>query len=334
MTRLRFLAVIAFGLAALTFGVFGTPVACAADPAQKVVRLGFVDPHSPSTGLRGVDGFWQRLRELGWVEGQNLVVERRWAGNRIDRLPSLMAEVLGQNIDVLVTYSTPASVAAKKATSTVPIVSALMGDPVGAGSVQSLARPGGNLTGLSLGWTQGIGGKWLELLHEMVPRLTTVAVLSNPDNPMSVSLAKDIEMIAPTLHVKVRIYEVRGPDALDAAFKQARSQARAVIVLPDPVTVGHRKQVAALAARYRLPAIYWASEYVYSGGLIAYGVDHARLFRRAADYVDKILKGANPAELPIEQPTQYVLVVNMKTAQALHLTIPESILIRADEVIK
>ena len=334
MNRRRVLLLLARGLAGLTAGVLGPGLGRAVESAERVVRLGFVDPHSPATALRGVDIFWRRLGELGWVEGRNMAVERRWAGNRIDRLPGLMTEVVGLKIDVLVTYSTPAAIAAKNATSTVPIVVPVMGNPVGDGSAQSLARPGGNLTGLSLGWNQGIGGKWLELLHDMVPGLSTVAVVSNPDNPVSVSIAKEIEEIAPKLRLKVRILDVRGEDALDGTFKRARRQAQAMIVLPDPVTVGHRQEVVALATRYRLPTIYWASEYVYSGGLISYGVDHAKLFRRAAEYVDKILKGANPAELPIEQPTQYVLVVNMKAARVLGLTIPESIMLRADEVIR
>lgn len=306
----------------------------AADSVPKVARLVFVDPHSPSTGLRGVDAFWQRLGELGWMEGRNLAVQRYWVGNRIDQLPEVMMEALGQKPDVLVTYSTPASRAARHATATVPIVSALMGDPVGGGDVQSLNRPGGNLTGLSLGWAQGTEGKWLELLREMVPKLSTVAVISNPDNPVSVTLRKQLEVIAPSARVNVVVFNVRGADALNGTFNRARKQAQAAIVLPDPVTVGHRKEVAALAARYRVPTAYWASEFVYSGGLISYGVDHAKLFRRAADYVDKILKGANPGELPIEQPTRYELVVNLKTAAALGLKIPESILVRADEVIR
>jgi len=328
------LTALAWSFVLLVLAVSGPRYSYSAESGQKIVRLGFVDPHSRSTGLRGVNEFWQRLRELGWAEGKDFVVERRWADNRIDQLPAVMAEVVERKVDVLVTYSTPAALAAKKATRTIPIVSAVMGDPVGTGEVQSLARPGGNLTGLSLGWAQGIGGKWLELLHEMVPRLSTVAVISNPDNPVSVSLAKELEIMAPTRGLTVRVLDVHGPAALDAAIKRARREAQAMIVLPDPVSVGHRQEVAAFAARYRLPAMYWASEYVYSGGLIAYGVDHGRLFRRAADYVDKILKGVNPAELPIEQPTQYVLVVNMKAARALGLAIPESILLRADEVIR
>ncbi len=312
--------------------VLGCP-AHAADPAQKVVRLGFVSPHSSSTDLRGVDTFWQRLRELGWVEGQNLVAERHWAGNRIDRLPGLMAEVVGNNVEVLVTYSTPAALEAKKATNTLPIVVAIMGDPVGTGEAQSLARPGGNLTGLSLGYAD-IAGKWLELLQETVPRLSTVALISNPNNPVSVSLAKELAAIAPTLRLKIRVLNVPGLDALNGAFKRARREAQAVIMLPDPVSVGHRQEVAALAARYRLPTIYYLRDFVDAGGLMAYAPDSTMMFRRAAEFVDKILKGVKPGDLPIEQPTKFELVVNLKTAKALGLTIPQSILVRADEVIR
>jgi len=313
--------------------VLGSPLSLAAEPSQRVVRVGFVSPHLPSTDLRGVDAFSLRLRELGWVEGQNLVVERHWAGNRIDRLPGLMAEVVGHKIDVLVTYSTAAAIAAKKATSALPIVVAIMGDPVGTGEAESLARPGSNLTGLSLGYAD-IAGKWLELLQETVPRLSTAALISNPDNPVSLSLATELAAIAPKLRLKVRVLDVSGPDALEGAFKRARTEAQAVIMLPDPVSVGHRQEVAALAARYRLPTIYYLRDFVDAGGLMAYAPDSAMMFRRAAEFVDKILKGANPADLPIEQPTQYVLVINLKAAKAIGLTFPESILLRADEVIR
>jgi len=311
----------------------GSSWVLAADPPPKAMRLGFVDPHSPSTDLRGVNEFWQRLHELGWEEGQNLVVERRWAGGRIDRLPGLMAEVVANNVDVLVTYSTPAALAAKRATSTVPIVVASMGDPVGTGEAQSLARPGGNLTGLSLGYAD-IAGKWLELLQETVPRLSAVALISNPDSPVSASCAKALAAIAPTLRLKIRVFGVPGPKAFGGAFKQARRQAQAVIVLPDPVSLEHRQEVAALAARYRLPAIYFVRDFVDAGGLMAYAPDSVAMLRRAAEFVDKVLKGAKPGDLPIEQPTKFELIVNLKTAKALGITIPESILLRADEVIK
>jgi putative ABC transport system substrate-binding protein len=298
------------------------------------VRLGFVSPEAPSTTIRGISAFWDRLRELGWVEGQNLDIEQRWAEGRIDRLAALMNEVIERKVDVLVTYSTPGAVAAKNATSAVPIVVAVMGDPIGSGVATSVARPGGNLTGLSMEWGEGIAGKWVELLQEAVPRLSTVAVVANPDSPLARALMKELDAIAPTRGVKLQFFKVREPEALDSAFKGARRAAQAVLVLADPLTVHHKRQITALAAKYRLPAMYALLDFVDSGGLMAYGVDTTVLFRRAADYVDKILKGARPADLPIEQPTQFALAINLKTAKALGLTFPESILLRADEVIR
>ncbi len=305
-----------------------------ADAADKVARVGFVGPESPSTGLRGVAMFWKRLRELGWVEGQNLVIEARWAEGRIDRLPALMAEVLGRKIDVLVTHSTPGAIAAKNATSTIPIVVSSMGDPVSAGLADSLAKPGGNLTGLSLGWSQGIAGKWLELLQETVPHLSTVAVIFNPESSLSSDLAQELGQLAPTRRLKIRLIEVGNANSLEPAFERTRCGCQAVLVLSDPFTVHQHQRIAVLAAKNHLPAMFGMVEFVDAGGLMAYGVDHAVLFRRSAEYVDKILRGAKPADLPIERPMQFSLAVNLKTAKALGITIPQSILLRADEVIR
>ena len=268
------------------------------------------------------------------MEGQNLIVEKRAADGHVERLPALMADVIDRKIDVLVTYGTRSAIAAKNATKTIPIVAATMGDPIRSGLATSLAHPEGNLTGLSLGWAEGMAGKRLELLQETVPHLSTVALIANPDNPVAREMAKELEGIAPTRNMKVRLIEVRDPHALDRGFKQARKEAQAVLVLGDFFTFEHRQEVAVLAARYKLPAMYPAREYLDSGGLMSYGVDGAILFRRAADFVDKILKGAKPGELPIEQPTKFELVINLKTAKALGITIPESILLRADEVIR
>jgi putative tryptophan/tyrosine transport system substrate-binding protein len=306
----------------------------AADSAQKVVRVGFVDPESRSTGMRGTAAFWQRLRELGWVEGENFTVERRWADGQLDRLPALMAEVVGRNVDVIVTSSTPAVMAAKKASNTIPIVVPAMGDPVGLGFAESLAHPGGNVTGLSLEMTQDLIGKWMELLQEIVPRVSKVAVIANTGSAFVRKQVKEVEAIAPRRGVKLRVIEVRDAESLDEAFKEARRQAQAALVLPDPMTLHHRNEVTALAARYRLPVMYGFLEFVDAGGLAAYGVDNTVLFRRAADYVDKILRGASPGDLPIEQPTQWSLAINLKTAKTLGLKIRESILVRADEVIR
>jgi putative tryptophan/tyrosine transport system substrate-binding protein len=334
VNRRRVLLVLAWGLAGLTAGALGSPLARADDPVQRVMRLGIVSPDLPSTAVHGVTAFSERLRELGWIEGQNLIIERRWAQGRFDRLPALMAEVIGQKVDVLFTWTTLGTIAAKNATSTIPIVALGMGDPVRSGLVPSLARPGGNLTGVSMGYGEGFSGKWLELLQETVPRLSTVAVILNPDISHQRDQAKDLEAAAPKRHLKVQIVEVREAEALDDAFEQARKQAQAVLVFPNSVTMINRARITTLAAKHRLPAMYGLRDFVDAGGLMAYAPDSAVMFRGAADYVDKILKGAKPADLPIEQPTQYVLVVNLKTAKALGLTIPQSILLQANEVIR
>jgi putative ABC transport system substrate-binding protein len=272
---------------------------------------------------------------LGYVEGQNLIVERRWAEGRPERLPALMAEVIERKVDVIFTASTPAAIVAKSATSTIPIVVMLVGDPVHSGLAASLARPGGNLTGMSMGFGEDLTGKWLELLQETVPRLSTVAVIMNPNNSVARELAKDAEAIAPKRHLKALIIEVREAGDIDGAFEEAHRHAQAVLVHGDGLlTVQHRGQITALAAKHHLPAIYNVPEFMDSGGLMAYAPDLAVMSRRAADYVDKIFKGAKPADLPIEQPTRYLLVVNLKTAKALGLTFPESILLQADEVIR
>jgi len=324
----------AYGLAGLVAMLLGLQLALAAEPVQRVVRLGFVGSQTPSTAPRGVGAFWERLRELGWVKGENLLVEERWADGHLERLPDLMTDVVRAKVDVIVTYNTAAAVAAKKATNTVPIVDAVMGDPVGSGLAASLAHPGGNLTGLSMGYGEGIPSKFLELLQDVVPNLSSVAVIVSPSYPTSPEILKALRSSAQIHRLKLQIIEVRDPENLDNAFEQARRQARSVLVLPNPMTTTHREQITALAAKYRLPAIYALRDFVDAGGLLAYGPDLAVMFRRGADYVDRILKGAKPGDLPIEQPTQYQLIVNLKTAKALGITIPESILLRADEVIR
>ena len=298
------------------------------------MRLGFVDPQSASTTPRGISAFWQRLRELGYIDGQNLIVEMRSAEGRPERLPALMKEVVERDVDVLVTWSTSAAIAAKNATTTVPIVAAVMGDPVRSGLAAGLARPGANLTGLAVGLGQGLASKWVELLQDLIPRLSTVAVIANPDTAIDRDLTNELQTIVSARGLKLRLVEVREPVTFDRAFEQARRKTQAAIVLPDPVLFSHRGQVTALAARYRLPVIYPSRDYIEAGGLITYGPDFSVMFRRAAEYVDKILRGASPGDLPIEQPTQHVLVVNLKTARALGITIPESILLRADEIIR
>jgi putative ABC transport system substrate-binding protein len=284
--------------------------------------------------VRGVNGFWDRLRQLGYVEGQNLVIEVRWANGQLDRMPVLIAEVIERKVDVLVTFGTQAAVAAKNSTTTIPIVGVAMGEPLRTGLVASLAQPAGNLTGTSVGWAEGVGGKWLELLQETVPRLSTVAVLANLDTAIARDLVKELEAVAPTRGLKLELIEVRESSTLDRAFERAARKAQAVLVLPAPILSAQRGQITALAAKHRLPTMYYLRDYVEAGGLMAYAPDLSVQFERAADYVNKILKGARPAELPIEQPTRWTLVVNLKVARALRLRMPESILLRADEVLQ
>jgi ABC-type uncharacterized transport system substrate-binding protein len=315
--------------------VLGSPWSIGgAEADSKVAVLGFVAPLSPSTFSRVEAAFWQRLRGLGWVEGQNVVIAKWSAEGHLDRLPALMAEAVNRKVDVLVTYGTPAAAAAKNATTTIPLVIAVMPDPVRSGLVASLARPGANLTGLSEAHDASLSGKMVELLRESFPRLSTLAVIVNPNNPMTREHAKDLKALAAVKGLKLSTIELSSPRMLDSAFQQARRTAPAVVVLGEPITLEYRERVVSLAAKYGLASIYLSRDYVDAGGLMSYGPDLAALFRRAADYVDKILRGAKPGDLPVEQPTQYALVVNLNTAKALGLTIPESILVRADEVIR
>ncbi len=306
-----------------------------AEPGQHTVRVGFVNPLSESALPRAVTHFWDHLRDLGWVEGHNVVVERRSAEGQVARLPAIMHEVIGRKLDVLVTSGTPAASAAQNATQTVPIVIIGMGDPVGTGLAASLAKPGGNLTGISTQWSQDeLVGKWFELLHEAIPRLVSIAVISNPESLMVRSLQKNLEAIAADRGVKLRFDDVRESAALGRVVKQAAQRAQAALVISDPVTATARKQIAQLAADHRLPALYVGFEFMDAGGLMAYGVNNRTLYRDAAEYVDKILRGARPGDLPIRQPREFSLVVNLGAARALGLTIPDSILLRADEMVR
>jgi putative ABC transport system substrate-binding protein len=306
----------------------------AADTAHRVIRLAVVDPGSPSSTPRDVNAFWERLRELGYIQGQNLVVESHYADTRLTRLPDLMAEVLAHKVDLIVVWGTTAAIAAKNATSTIPIVAAPLGDPVKAGLAVSVARPGGNLTGLSIGWEEGLTGKWLELLEEAVPRLSTVAVIANTDLALHAKMVKELESIAPARGLKVRVIRLHDAQALDRVFDEAAQRAQAVLVLSDPIAVNNAGRIALLAAKHRLPAVFTQRNFVEAGGLMAYGFDVVLMYRRTADYVDSILKGAKPGDLPIEEISQQSLVVNLTAAKVLNLTFPDSIMLRADEVIR
>jgi putative ABC transport system substrate-binding protein len=333
--RRRAVAIIALFLSP-PFAGRRTKVLWAASPDRPTVRLGFVRS-TPSSSLfdkRYEPAFWERMRELGWIKGENLLVEDAWAEGQIDRLPSLMSELVARKVDILVTAGTPGAIAAKKATHTIPIVDMVMGDPVGTGVVSSLARPGGNLTGLSMGWSDALAGKWLELLQEAMPKLTSLAVIADPTHAMNRNQAKRVAAIAPARGIRVRILDARGWDALDRAFEQAARIAQAVLVIDDPNLIANEGRVVALAAKHRLPDMHIQRDFVDAGGLMSYAPDYSMMFRRTAEYVDKILKGTQARDLPIEQPTKFELVINLRTARVLGLRIPESLLIRADDIIK
>jgi ABC-type uncharacterized transport system substrate-binding protein len=274
------------------------------------------------------------LRELGYVEGQNLTLEIRWAEGRPELLPGLAAELLGTQPDVLVTSGSEAILTLKRSTDAVPIVMATVIDPVALGVAGSLARPGGNLTGLAIVSLE-LTSKRLQLLKEAVPPLSRVAVLWNPANPGNALQLKEIETAAPTLGLRWHAVAVPRPDAVSSAFKEiAGAQANGILVLEDSMLVGQRARIVESVARARLPAIYAFRQFVAAGGLMSYGPDIPESFRRAATYVDRILKGASPADLPVEQPTKFELVVNLRTARVLGLTIPQGVLLRADEVVR
>lgn len=315
------------------------PLTAEAQPAAKVARIGYLAISSlVSPEARVViDGFREGLRERGYVEGQNILIEYRTADGKIERLPGLATELVRLKIDLIVVGPTPAARAAKQATSTIPIVAAAMGDPVGDGLVASLRRPGGNITGLTFLGPELVP-KRLELLKQALPKVSRVAVLWHTgafSERTTRDMLKATEAAAPTLGVQLQLVEVRGPDEFDRAFvTMIRERADALFVFPSPMLFNERKRIVDLAAKHRLPSMSVAREFVELGGLIAYGANITELFRRSATYVDRILKGAKPADLPVEQPTKFELVVNLKTAKALGLKIPETILFRADRVIE
>jgi putative tryptophan/tyrosine transport system substrate-binding protein len=317
-------------------GALAAPLAtAAAQPPEKVPRVGFLGPRTRSDDAGVTDAFLQGLRELGWVEGKTIVIEYRWAEGRPDRLPDLVTELVRRKVDVIFAGSNAVAVAAKNATGTIPIVMATGGDPVGQGLVATLARPGGNVTGLSFSVGMDIVGKWLELLKEAVPKVRRVAVLSNPANPGHAPAIENVNVAARSVGVQLQHLEARGPSEFDSAFAaMARERAEALLVLLDPFFGFRRARLSELAAKSRLPAMYGSREYPEAGGLMSYGADFRHSYRRSATYVDKILKGAKPADLPIEQPTKFELVINLNTAKVLGLTIPPSLLLRADQVIE
>jgi len=307
----------------------------AAQLSAKVPRVGYLNPGSPSDPLsqRRLGAFRQGLRDLGYVEGQNIAIESRWAEGKHDRLPALAADLVRSKVDVIVAMTGAATQAAQQATGTIPIVMSLVNDPVGSGLVANLARPGGNVTGLTI-MSPDLVGKQLQLLKEMVPKVSRIALLRHPDNPASAAQLREAEAAAQALGVRLQTLEARGPQEIDSAFAaMTRERAGALLIIPDAVFGNQRRQIAELAAKKRLPSIYWLREYAEAGGLMSYGANDLDLKRRAATYVDRILKGAKPADLPVEQPTKFELVMNRRAAKAIGLTIPPSLLDRADQII-
>jgi len=315
-------------------GLLAAPLAVAAQQTGKIYRIGYLASASATATQHLVDAFRQGLGELGWIEGQNVVIEYRFAEGRHERLPALAADLIHLKVDIIAAGPTPPASAAKNATKTIPIVMTAVGDPVEQGLVASLAHPGGNVTGVSFSSLE-IFGKVLELLKESVPKVRRVAILSNPANPAQAFAARHVTAAAQSLRVQLRLLEARGPSAFDGAFAaMAEDQVQALLVLTDPMFLLHRARLAALAVQYRQPSMYAVKEGVEAGGLMSYGPSLVAAFRRAAVFVDKILKGARPADLPVEEPTKFELVINLKTAKALGLTIPPSMLARADQVIE
>jgi putative ABC transport system substrate-binding protein len=321
-------------LVALGAGALAWAGATRAQAPAKVRRIGLLSTTSPSVSAPWLQAFRLGLRDLGWVEGKNISIEYRYAEGRRDRLPDLAADLVRLKVEVIVTSSGPAALAAQKATRAIPIVMASGGDPVALGLGESLARPGGNITGLSQ-MSPELSGKRLELLKEMVPKLSRVAVLWNPQGLSSPLGWKEIQLPARQLGIQLHSLEVRSPDDFNQAFEAAsKARAGALFVMPDPVMVTNLKRIAGLAVKSRLPSIFHVSEFADAGGLATYGPDRVDMFRRAATFVDKILKGAKPADLPVEQPTRFELVINLKTAKTLGIKIPQSIMLQATRVIE
>jgi putative ABC transport system substrate-binding protein len=324
--RLRTIGLISI----LVLGLLVGPLPAEAQQSAKVPRIGYLLPRSAVP-----KEFRQGLRELGYIEGKNIIFEPRFAEGKFDRFPRFAAELVRLKVDVIVTWSTPAARAAKKATTTIPIVMLARGDPVRRGLVASLARPGGNITGMTSQTDSPLFAKHLELLKEVVPNLLLVAVLLDPRHSGSSRSLKATEHVAGLLGLKIQSLEVRGPDDLESAFQVAtKAGAQGLITFRHAPILRGRKRIVALAIKSRLPAIYGDKIFVKAGGLMSYGPDQADLYRRQATYVDKILKGANPANLPVEQPKKFELLINLKTANQIGLTIPPEFLFRAHKVIK
>jgi putative ABC transport system substrate-binding protein len=314
-------------------GAAAWPLAAWAQQAGRPPTIGFLVPGTPSSHGPWFAALVQRLRELGWIEGRTVAIEYRWAEGRTERFDEIAAEFVRRKVDVIVTSATAAIVAAKQATSVIPIVFAAAGDPVGTGLVASLARPGGNVTGLSIQQTD-VAAKRLELLREVVPGLRRLAILANVGGPAVVLDMREVQATARTLGLEVITSEIQRGEDIVPAFEALNGRADALYVCIDPLVNTHRVRINTLALAARLPTAHGTREYVEAGGLMSYGPNFPDLFRRAGDLVDKILRGAKPGDIPVEQPTKFDLIINLTTAKALRLEVPSTLLARADEVIE
>jgi len=314
-------------------GAAAWPLPAHTQQAGKLPTIGFLGAATASVAGQWFAAFVQRLHELGWMEGRNIAIEVRWAEGRSERYAEIATEFVRLNVDVIVTIGTPASLAAKQATSVVPIVFVAASDPVGTGLVASLARPGGNVTGLS-NQQADLAGKRVELLREVVPALRQLAIMANVDNSASVLEMREVQTAARTIGLEVAILEVRQAEDIANGFELLKNRADALYVVSDPFLGSNRVRINTLALGMRLPTLHAFREYVEAGGLMSYGPNFPHLFRRAADLVDKILRGAKPADIPVEQPTKFDFVINLTTAKALGIDISPTVLARADEVIE
>jgi putative ABC transport system substrate-binding protein len=310
------------------------PRAGRAQPAPRVARVGVLASSTEENFAAGVKAFRDGLRERGWIEGQNLTIEARYAEERYDRLPVLAAELVGLNVDVIFAMASPAVAAARRTTTTVPIVMETLGDAVSAGLVTSLAQPGGNVTGIS-GFAPELSGKRLELIRELLPKAARIGFLANLSNPATTTVIRASEAAAQRMGIQLHMVDVREPAELDAAFEtMIRARSEALLVAADPMLFSQRRRIVELAARHRLPAVYENRRFADVGGLVSYGPDQTERFRQAAAYVDRILRGAKPGDLPIEQPRTFELVLNLQTAKGLGLQFPPTLRLRADHLIE
>jgi putative ABC transport system substrate-binding protein len=310
------------------------PLATHAQQAGKLPTIGFLGSSTPSAMSRWIAAFVQRLREFDWIEGRTIAIEYRWAEGRNERFAKIAAEFVRLKVDLIVTYGTPSVRVAKQATAVIPIVFAAAADPVGNGLVESLARPGGNVTGLSLQQSETVGKKKLELLHEILTGLRRLAIMGNVGNPATATEIGEVRVAASRLGLDITVLDIHRAEDIAPAFEAVNGRAEALYVCSDPLIITNVSRINTLALGARLPTIYNGKEYIESGGPMSYGPNYPDLFRRAADFVDKILRVAKAADFPVEQPTRFDLVINLPTAKALGLTIPPSLLARADEVIE